>query len=314
MKQTPLQNHPPRIAAIVPCYNEELTIGKVVADIRKQLPGVVIYVFNNNSTDATEEVAVKSGATVLREKRQGKGFVVQGMFSRVEADIYIMVDGDDTYDLAQLPEMVKLVERDEADMVVGNRLKTYDSGSFRPLHGFGNWLVSFLINQLFGARLEDIMSGFRVMNRSFVKHINIAASGFEVETEMSIKALKYRYVIREVDVHYRERPPGSFSKLKTISDGMLVIRTVFMIFKDYRPFVFFGLASLVLLMVSLVTGGVVIDEFLTTRYIHHVPLAILASGCMILSFLLLMTGVILDTANKRFDEIYMYLRSRGDNG
>lgn len=312
------EQHPrtdiPRIAVVIPCFNEEVTIGKVISDCRRQLPDALIYVFDNNSTDRTAEIAAACGAAIVREKRQGKGFVVQGMFLRVEADVYVMVDGDDTYDLAMLPAIVEMVVRDEADMVVGNRLKTHDSSSFRPLHGFGNWLVSFLINRLFNARLNDIMSGFRVMSRSFAKNINLVASGFEVETEMSIKALKYRYVIKEVEIYYRERPPGSFSKLKTLSDGILVVKTVFMIFKDYKPFAFFGLVSLFLFMVSLGAGGVVVGEFLATRYIRHVPLAILASGSMILSFVVFMTGVVLDCANKRFDEICNYLRSRGENG
>lgn len=303
-----------RVAAVIPCYNEELTIGKVVDDLRGELPDAEIYVFNNNSTDATAEVAARHGAVVLKEKRQGKGFVVQTMFSHIEADIYIMVDGDDTYDLANLREMVATVALDDADMVVGNRLKTHESGSFRPLHGFGNWLVSFLINSLFGASLCDIMSGLRIMNRAFVKNINIAASGFEVETEMTIKALKYGYVIREEEILYRERPPGSFSKLKTFSDGMLVIKTLFMIFKDYKPLFFFGVVSLFLFIVSVAAGSVVIEEYLQTRYVRHVPLAILASGSMVLSFTVFTTGIILDCANKRFDEIYHYIRNRGSNG
>lgn len=314
MNELRRQTDAPRIAVAIPCFNEEVTIGRVIAECREHLPQALIYVFDNNSTDRTAEIATACGAVVLKEKRQGKGFVVQGMFSRVEADIYVMVDGDDTYDLAQLPAMVDLVMRDEADMVVGNRLKTHDASSFRPLHGFGNWLVSFLINRLFAARLTDIMSGFRVMSRSFAKNINLAASGFEVETEMSIKALKYRYVIKEIEIYYRERPAGSFSKLRTFSDGILVIKTVFMIFKDYQPLAFFGLVSFALFVVSLAAGGVVIEEYLKTSYIRRVPLAIAASGSMILSFVVFMTGVILDSANKRFDEIYNYLRNRGGNG
>ena len=276
-----------KIAAIVPCYNEELTIEKVIADLRKYLPSANIYVFDNNSKDKTAEIAKSSGATVIKEKRQGKGFVVQAMFNKVDADIHIMVDGDDTYELSQLHEMISMIQHDEADMVVGNRLKSYTSKSFRPLHTFGNKLVRSLVNKLFGADLKDIMTGLRVMNKSFVKNINVTASGFEVETEMTIKALKYGYVIREIDIHYRERPPGSHSKLNTFKDGLLVIKTVFIIFKDYKPLLFFSIISGISLLISLLSGSVVITEYIETRYIRHVPLAIFATGSMILFFICL---------------------------
>ena len=300
-----------RCAVIIPCFNEEVTIGKVIQDVGTVLPHADIYVFDNNSTDRTVQIAEEAGVTVLREKRQGKGFVVQSMFSRVDADVYVMVDGDDTYDLQRLPEMVGMVERDEADMVVGGRLSNFTDKSFRPLHTFGNRLVVGLINRFFGGNLTDVMSGMRVMSRDFVKNINITSSGFEVETEMTIKALKHSNVIREVIISYKERPEGSFSKLNTFSDGILVLRTIFMIFKDYKPLLFFTALSLVFLALSLASGSVVINEFLETRFIRRVPLAILASGMMVLSMIFFITGVILDCTNRRFDELYHFVRMRG---
>jgi len=300
-----------KIAVIIPCYNEELTVGKVITDLRNTLPEADIFVFDNNSTDRTSEIARSLGAKVIKEKRQGKGFVVQSMFRKIDADIYVMVDGDDTYDISRITDMIEMVSTDNADMVVGNRLKTYTSQAFRPLHTFGNKLVRLLINKLFKSNLRDIMSGFRIMNRTFSKNINIMSSGFEVETEMSIKALKYGYVIKEMDINYRERPVGSISKLNTIKDGLLVLKTIVIIFKDYKPLLFFSVSSVILLVISLVSGFVVIKEFLETRYITHVPLAIFASGTMILSIILFVTGVILDSANRRFDEIYNFIRNKG---
>lgn len=298
------------IAVLIPCYNEELTIGDVISNVREQLPEAKLYVFDNNSTDRTAAVALESGAEVIKVKQQGKGFVVQSMFRLIDADIYIMVDGDNTYDLSAIRKMVALVVDDTADMVVGSRLKHFTANSFRPLHMLGNKLVKSLINRLFGANLQDIMSGFRIMNRDFIKNINITAKGFEVETEMTIKALKYSYVIREMDVRYNERPAGSFSKLNTYKDGMLVLKTIFIIFKDYKPLLFFNILALMMLLVSLTAGSVVIDEYIATRFVSHVPLAILASGSMILSMIFFITGIILDATSRRFDDLYHFLRSK----
>ena len=299
-----------KIAAIIPCYNEELTIGQVIADVKKTLPEASIYVFDNNSTDRTAEKATATGASVIKEKRQGKGFVVRSMFKKIEADVYVMVDGDDTYDVSRFPEMIDMVVEDKADLVVGTRLKTYSNKAFRPLHSFGNKLVRFLINKLFKTRLTDVMSGLRVMNRDFVKNINIMSSGFEIETEMSIKALKYGYVIHEMDIKYGERPEGSYSKLNTFRDGILVLKTIFIIFKEYKPLFFFSAVSGIMLLISLLSGYVVVDEFLRTRYITHVPLAIFASGTMILSIILFVTGIVLDSINRRFDEIHNFIRNK----
>jgi glycosyltransferase involved in cell wall biosynthesis len=298
------------LAVIIPCYNEEVTIGQVITKMQTILPEAKIYVFDNKSTDRTDEIARSYGATVIKEKRQGKGFVVQSMFKKIEADIYIMVDGDDTYDVSRIKEMIAVVQNDEADLVVGSRLKTYSVKSFRPFHIFGNNLVRFLINKLFRVGLKDVMSGFRVMNRDFVKNINITSTGFEVEPEMTIKAVKYGYVIKETDINYGERPPGSHSKLNTIKDGILVLKTIFIIFRDFKPLLFFTSLAGFLLLVSLLAGSVVVLEFIETRYITHVPLAIMASGAMILSIILFVTGVMLDSINRRFDEVYNYLKNK----
>lgn len=298
-----------KIAAILPCYNEELTITKVIEDLRRALPEIEVYVFDNNSTDKTTERARAAGALVYREKRKGKGFVMQTMFSQVEADIFIMVDGDDTYDLTHLKEMVAVVADDEADMVVGNRLATYAEKSFRPLHTFGNKLVRWLINILFKANLKDIMSGLRIMSRAFVKNINLMSAGFEVETEMTIKALKNHYVIKECDIEYGERPEGSFSKLNTFKDGFRVLKTIFSIFKDYKPLLFFSSCAAVSLVISLFSSFIVIAEFIETKYITHVPLAILAVGTMSLAVILFITGVILDSVNNRIDELQNFLKN-----
>jgi len=296
------------ITVLIPCFNEELTVGKVITDFRTRVPDAKVYVFDNNSTDRTAEIAKSLGADVINEKRQGKGYVVQSMFNKIEADIYVMVDGDDTYDLSEVNRMISMVMNEEADMVAGNRHENYSEKSFRPFHTFGNKLVKNMINKLFRTRLKDIMSGFRVMNKAFVKNINIMASGFEVETEMTIKALKYGYVIKELDINYKERPAGSYSKLSTFKDGIKVIKTIFNIFKDYRPLLFFSIISLLFLLISLLSGYVVVNEFIETRYIRHVPLTIFASGTMVLSIISFVTGVILDSINRRFDELHSYIR------
>jgi glycosyltransferase involved in cell wall biosynthesis len=299
-----------KLAVLIPCYNEEPSIKKVIYDIRSLLPEAAVYVFDNNSSDQTAGIARECGAVVIKEQRQGKGFVVQSMFRQIDADIYLMVDGDDTYDLSAAREMIAMVESDEADMVVGNRLKDYSEKSFRPLHTFGNKLVRYMVNRFFRAGLRDIMSGLRVMNRDFVRNINIIASGFEVETEMTIKALKYNFRIKEVDIRYGERPEGSVSKLDTFSDGVLVLKTIFMIVRNYKPLLFFSFLSFVMAVTSLATGWIVVSEFLETRYITHVPLAIFASGSMILAILFFVTGIILDALSDRFDEIYHFLRNK----
>lgn len=310
MHENTLQkNRKPIIGVIIPCLDEELTIEAVINECRRHLPPATIFVIDNNSSDSSATIAKSSGAVVISEKRRGKGYVIQSLCNTIEADIYVLVDGDGTYDLSGVQEMICRVESKEADMVVGNRLHSYEEHAFRPFHTFGNKLVGSLINRLFQCRLTDIMSGYRVMNRNFVKNINVISSGFEVETEMTIKALKYGFTIEEHDVRYRSRPPGSHSKLNTFKDGALVLKTIFIIFKDYKPLLFFSSVAAFFLCASLASGSVVIREFIETQYIAHVPLAIFASGSMILSILSFVTGVILDSVNRRFDELHSYLKS-----
>jgi len=304
------QNTAFSLAVIIPCFNEELTIAKVIKNFKNTLPDANIYVFDNNSTDNSAEIAEALGVHIFKEKRQGKGFVVQSMFSRIDADIYIMVDADNTYEISRVNEMILMIQNNEADMVVGSRLDKCESGSFRSFHIFGNKLIRYLINTLFKARLSDIMSGFRVMSRSFVKNINIMSSAFEVETEMTIKALKHGYIIKEMDVGYKKRPKGSYSKLNTMGDGLNIIKAIFTIFKDYKPLLFFSFISFILLIFSLLSGGVVVREFIKTRYITHVPLAIFASGTGVLSIIVFVTGILLDSVNKRIDELYNFVKNK----
>jgi len=234
-----------KIAILIPCFNEELTIGKVIDDYRKALPKADIYVFDNNSTDDTVAVSNKHDAIVKKEFRQGKGSVVRAMFKQVDADIYVMVDGDDTYPVDGIDQLLQPVIEGYADMVVGDRHSagSYQAENKRNFHGFGNNLVKILINFLFRSDLKDIMSGLRVFNREFVKLISINSGGFEVETEITLHALDKRYRIVEVPISYKDRPEGSYSKLNTISDGIRVIKTIFWVFKDYKPLYFFGVMS-----------------------------------------------------------------------
>ncbi len=288
------------IAVLIPCYNEDKTIGKVVADFKSHLPQARIYVFDNNSDDATAAVAAAAGADVMVELRQGKGNVVRSMFRSVEADVYVMVDGDDTYPVAAVGDLIRPVLEGQADMVIGDRLsnRTYYRENKRLLHGFGNRLVRGLINRLFRARLTDIMSGYRSFSRDFVKNVPLLSQGFEIETELTLWALDRRFLIKEVPIVYRDRPSGSQSKLRTLNDGLRVLRTIIRIFKDFKPLVFFGNAAVSFLLLGLLAGTVPVIQFIKTRFIDSVPLAVLATGLIILSVISLAIGVILDTLVK----------------
>lgn len=293
------------IAVLIPCYNEELTVEKVVKDFKQSLPQSTIYVYDNNSTDRTYELAKKAGAIVRKEHRQGKGNVVRSMFRDIEADVYILVDGDDTYPAEEAQKMIEYVTSKEADMVIGDRLSngTYSEENKRNFHDFGNKLILNLINWLYKSNLNDILTGYRVFNRYFVKNFPILSEGFQIETEMSVFALNYKFKIKQVPITYRDRPEGSFSKLNTFKDGFRVIRILSSLFKDTKPMLFFGMVSLISFGFTLLVGLPVIVEFLETRYITHVPLAILASGLGILSVLFLLVALILDTMayNHRLD-------------
>jgi glycosyltransferase involved in cell wall biosynthesis len=295
-----------QIAVLIPCHNEQATVGKVVDDFRAALPDARLYVFDNCCTDDTAAVATQHGATVIRECRQGKGFVVESMFDRVDADYYVMVDGDDTYEAARVGDLLAPVLAGQADMAVGARLSEYDNRSFRPLHVLGNGLVRGLINKIFGARLTDIMSGYRAFNRRVVQRVPVVSSGFEVETELTIQMLYYRLKIVEVQVPYRGRPEGSFSKLNTFRDGARVLWKIFNLFRAFKPLTFFGGAGILLTLLGLLAGLPPIFEYVQdpAHYIHRVPLAILATGLILLGAISAFLGVLLHAINWRFKELH----------
>jgi glycosyltransferase involved in cell wall biosynthesis len=300
-----------KLAVLIPCYNEALTIEKVINDFQRELPNADIYVYDNNSKDLTSAIAIKCGAIVKREYRQGKGNVVRSMFMDIEADCYIMVDGDDTYPAEFVHKLMEPVINGEADMVIGDRLSngTYKIENKRAFHNIGNILVCGIINKLFNSKICDIMTGYRCFNRDFVKSMPILSSGFEIETEMSIHALDKRFLIKEVPIEYRDRPIGSFSKLNTFKDGIRVVNTIFMLFKDYKPLIFFGFWTILFFILGLFMGIPVIAEFFRARFIPKLPSTVFAVGLELLSVLSLICGLILDTQvkqNRRFYELFLY--------
>jgi glycosyltransferase involved in cell wall biosynthesis len=298
------------IAVLIPCYNEERTVADVVAAFRKELPQARIYVYDNNSTDDTVREAVRAGAIVGREHRQGKGHVVKTMFREIEADYYIMVDGDSTYHAADVRALLEPVVAGVADMTVGSRLDTFKGESFRRFHKFGNELIKWLINTLFSANLRDILSGYRCFSRRFVKGVPVLSSGFEIETELTLQALDKGFAIREVPTLYSERPEGSFSKLNTYKDGFRVCKTIFFIFKDYKPLKCFSAVALLAALAGLAFGAVPVSDYLTTGQVPHVGTAVLASGMMLIALLALATGFILDTISYLHKELVCLLVPR----
>lgn len=293
----------PRVAILVPCYNEVATVAKVVADFRRVLPGATVYVYDNNSTDGTAAAAARAGAMVRRERRQGKGYVIASMLTEVDADLYIMVDGDDTYPADAAPKLLAPLLRGDADMVVGHRLAAFSAASFRPLHLWGNKLVRGIINLIFSARLRDIMSGYRAFTREVAEALPVVASGFDVETELTLQLLYRRFVLVEVPVPYGVRPAGSVSKLRTFHDGVRVIVKILGVFKAYKPMTFFGGLALLMWAAALVIGWFPIREYILYEYVFSVPKAVLAASCMLLGFILASMGVLLHTLNFRTLEL-----------
>lgn len=288
------------VAVLIPCYNEEQTIGKVVDDFRRELPGATVWVYDNNSDDATARIAKEHGAHVRHESRQGKGNVVRQMLRDIDADCYLMVDGDDTYPAEAASELVRPVLMGRADHVVGDRLSngTYGSENNRQFHGFGNSLVRHLIRWLYGFDYADVMTGYRAMSRPFARTYPVLSPGFEIETELSIHAVDKHWRIEQIPIEYRDRPEGSFSKLNTFSDGMRVLRMILSLFKDYRPFPFFGLLAIVALVLCLALGLPVVVEFSRSGLVERFPTAVLAMGLGLLSALMLAIGLVLDTEVK----------------
>ncbi|HLZ39517.1 MAG TPA: glycosyltransferase [Candidatus Sulfotelmatobacter sp.] len=298
----------PTLAILIPCYNEELTIGAVVRDFRAELPEAEIYVFDNNSTDASVEQARAAGARVGFERRQGKGYVVQSMFSQVEADIYVMVDGDATYPHDAVHKLIAPILRGEADMVVGSRLMEASASEFRLLNRLGNNFFFKVINFIFKVRLSDVLSGYRAFSREFVKNIPVFGGGFETEVELTIKALARGYRIIEVPVTLTSRPQGSVSKIRIVSDGLVILNTILTLFRDYKPLTFFGGIGLVFMVIGCVPGAILLVDFLRTGVAHDVPMALLAVGMVLSGMLLTVVGLVLHTITRRFQELEYQLK------
>lgn len=311
----------PSIAVIIPCYNESVTIGKVLDDFHRVLPEAILYVYDNNSSDNTASIAMQHGAIARHEPRQGKGSVIRQMMRDIDADFYLMVDGDDTYPAESANDLLAPLLNGTADMVVGDRLSNgaYTAENTRTFHGFGNNLVRILIKQLYGFEFNDVMTGYRAYNAAFAKTIPILSPGFEIETELSIHAVDKRWRIVEIPVNYRNRPEGSESKLDTVSDGVRVLLTIMSLFKDYRPLALFGWLSLLLCIFGLAVGLPVVAEFSETGMVPRLPSALLAVTLIIASNLALACGLILDTVvkgnRKRYEQevikTYERLRKEG---
>lgn len=287
-------------AVIIPCYNEAVTIGKVIDDFHRELPGATVYVYDNNSTDGTSQIALEHGATVRLEPRQGKGNVCRQMFRDIDAGCYLMVDGDDTYPAEAARALCDPILAGEADMTVGDRLSngTYTEENKRAFHGFGNNLVRAMIKWIYGYSFEDVMTGYRAMGQPFVKTFPVLSEGFQIETELSIHAVDHRWRIKDVPVEYRDRPAGSVSKLDTVGDGIKVIAMIGTLFKDYRPLKFFSLIALIFAAIGLALGIPIIVEYFHTGLVPRFPTAMLAVCFMFLCGLSLATGFILDSVAK----------------
>lgn len=292
-----------RIAIILPAYNEELTIRETIREFFSVMPDAELWVINNNSEDETETIAretllsIRAKGGVITEPRQGKGNAVRRAFHDIDADVYVLTDADLTYPAKQIHDLIQPILKDRADMVVGDRHSggQYQQENKRPLHNFGNQLVQSLVNHLFGARLVDIMSGYRAFNRTFVKTYPILVEGFEIETDMTLHALDKRFRIIEVPVDYHDRPEGSFSKLNTVRDGVKVISTITNVLRYYRPLAFFGGVALICAFLGLLAGIPVLEDWVRARYVYHIPLAILATGLEIIAIVFAAIGLILDS-------------------
>jgi hypothetical protein len=298
-----------RVAVLIPCYNEELTVAGVVREFRAQLPDADIYVFDNNSQDRTVERAIEAGAIVMYERRQGKGYVVQSMFRQVDADVYIMVDGDATYPASEVHKLIAPVLRDEADMVVGSRLLEGTQSQFKSLNRFGNRMFLSVLNRTFKVKITDMLSGYRAFNRRFVKGLPLFGGGFETETELTIKALERGFRIVEIPCDLTARPEGSFSKIRIAHDGVRILNTILALFRDYKPLTFFGAVGLGLMTLGLVPGIIVLVEFVETGLVLRLPSAVLAVGLELAGMLSLTVGLVLHTIVRRSQEFDYQLRT-----
>ena len=284
----------PRVAVVIPCFNEAVAIGKVVGDFRAALPDAAIVVFDNNSRDATAGVARQAGAEVREERRQGKGHVIRRAFADIDADVYLLVDGDDTYDAATGPAMVALLWEQRLDMVTGVRVDAAVA-AYRRGHRFGNRALSGAVRAIFGSGVSDMLSGYRAFSRRFVKSFPGVAEGFETETEFTIHALELRLPVGELPTVYRERPVGSASKLRTYADGWRIARTIVLLVKEERPWQFFGIVGTLLLLLALLLGAPVVAEYLRTGLVPRLPTAVGVTGLVLLAFLVAFSGLLLDS-------------------
>jgi glycosyltransferase involved in cell wall biosynthesis len=287
----------PRVAVLIPCYNEQAAIGQVVRDFREALPQATVYVYDNNSRDETRARAGEAGAVVRAEPLQGKGFVVRRMFADVEADVYVLVDGDDTYHAPSAAGMVERLVAERLDMVVARRVTAIEA-AYRRGHRLGNRVLTGVVARVFGDRFNDILSGYRVFSRRFVKSFPALTKEFEIETELTVHALELDMPIAEVDTPYKDRPPGSASKLRTYRDGLRILAAILILFKEERPLAFFAMGSLVLAVTALALGYPILIEYLETGLVPRFPTAILATGLMILAFLSFTSGLILETVTR----------------
>lgn len=294
-----------KIAVLIPCYNESKTIEKVVKDYKKVLPEADIYVYDNNSKDGTDEIARNAGAIVRYETKQGKGNVIRTMFRDIDADCYLMIDGDDTYPAENAREMCDYVLNDNVDMVIGDRLSsTYFQENKRPFHNFGNRIVRWLINTLFKNNVKDIMTGYRAFSYQFVKTFPVLSKGFEIETEMTIHAVDKNMNLKEIPVQYRDRPEGSVSKLNTYSDGIRVLKTIATLCKEYRPGLFFNMLAILFFIVSLLFGIPVVTEYFNTGLVPRFPTLIVSGICLLIAILLTITGIILQVIVKKHRQLF----------
>ena len=288
-----------RIAVLIPCYNEEVAVPRVIAAFRAALPDAVVHVYDNNSTDRTRDVAAAAGAVVRTESLQGKGNVVRRMFADIEADAYVLVDGDDTYDAAAAPEMVRLLLADQLDMVTAVRVTESDAGhAYRPGHRFGNRVLTGMVRRIFGDRITDMLSGYRVFSRRFVKSFPALASGFETETEFTVHALELRLPLGEVRTRYKERPVGSVSKLNTWRDGIRILRTILLLVQRERPLAFFAGCGAAMLALAVILAVPLFATYVETGLVPRLPTALLATGLAILAALSVVCGLILDTVSR----------------
>jgi len=292
----------PRIAVLLPCYNEEAAIGRTVAGFRAALPGATVYVYDNNSRDRTREAAAEAGAIVRSERQQGKGHVVRRMFADIDADVYIMADGDLTYDPNAAPQMVDLLLADQLDMVVGTR-RHEEKEAYRGGHVLGNKLFTGLLSGLFGRSFSDIFSGYRVFSRRFVKSFPVLSSGFEIETEMSVHALELRMPVGEVETAYAARPEGSQSKLSTYSDGWRILKTIFTLYRIERPVLFYGSIGALLVALAIVLAIPLVITYINTGLVPRFPTAILVTGMVVIAVLCFFAGLILDTVTRGRREV-----------